>query len=140
VARTTRLAGLATGLGMLMAIAAVTTGPASASSRQYCPPTPRTAAAGQVPVWVLLEVRTKTGVLVKDVAFAVRRYRNNGTYVVPGWAYSSCWSVLLYKNSNLPARLCITVRLPYTAPDGACQAVRSGPTGQKEVRFRLVSA
>jgi hypothetical protein len=134
-----RLAVLAAGMGVLLALAAATAGPVSASAGKYCPPTPRTVAEGQIPVWVLLEVRTKSGVTVKDVAFAARRYRNNGSYVVPGWAYSSCWSVLLYKSRNLPSRLCITVRLPYTALGGACQAVRSGPTGQKEVRFSLVS-
>lgn len=135
-----RAAATAAGLGVMLVPVLAVAGPASASSRQYCPPTPRTAAAGQTPVWATLEVRTKSGTVVRDVAFTIRRYRVNGSYVVPGWVYSGCWSVLLYKRGGLPSRLCVTVRQPYTAPDGACQAVRSGPTGQREVRFRLVSA
>ena len=109
------------------------------SSQSYCPATPKTARVGQTPVWVLLEVRTKGGSLVKDVAFTVRRYTTGRKYVEAGWAYSGCWSVLLYGHNRVPDSLCITVRRPYTAPAGPCQKVRSGPTSQKEVRFLLTS-
>jgi hypothetical protein len=139
--RITKLTIVLASLVLGLAAAWTATGTASAAGQKYCPPTPKTAPANQIPVWVLLEVRTRSSVLEKDVAFTVRRYkRTSSNYVVPGWAYSGCWSVLLYKPSNLPTHLCITVRAGFTAPDGPCQAVRSGPTGQKEVRFRLTSA
>jgi hypothetical protein len=110
-----------------------------AAVQKYCPPAPKTAKATQVPIWVLLEVRTSGGLLVKDVAFTVRRYSGGSSYTEEGWAYSGCWSVLLYGRRHTPGVLCITVRNPYKAPTGPCQRIRSGPTGQKEVRFLLTS-
>lgn len=108
-----------------------------AAVQRYCPPAPKSAKVTQVPIWVLLEVRTPGGLLVKDVAFTVRRYSGGSSYTEEGWAYSGCWSVLLYGRRHTPGVLCITVRSPYKAPAGACQRIRSGPTGQKEVRFLL---
>jgi hypothetical protein len=108
-----------------------------AASSRNCPANPKTAPAADIPVWVYLDISTKSGASEPGMGFALRVYNPDGSYAVHGQAWSGCPMVVLFMKGHVPSRICIKVRSPYREPDGPCQAIGVARDGQRVVYFKL---
>ena len=129
--------------GLMAAVTASTANAAEAKFAtaqvhgRYCNQVPRTVAANVVPVWAYMEVR-RNGKLVRGIALSMRRYFQRKPWIWQPTVLSGCYTVLKYRRGRVPGRLCVTLYAPLHAPTGACQRVRTAPTGQKQVTFSVV--
>ncbi len=130
------MTGLVSACLALVATAATPAASTSTTAEPHCLAVKKTIKRGQAVVWVWMEAK-KGGIGQKYVVLPVRRYRGS-LYSVAGYAYSGCYTAIVFRRNDRPRRLCITLRGGYKVQgDTPCPLVRKDVGGRWIVSFYL---